>query len=124
MAKIIYNNIIPFKGFKALTAWPFIFVRKGARYTEVDDRHENIHCEQQKEMLAVFFFLWYGIEWLIRLIQYRNTITAYKNISFEREAYSHQGELDYLDKRKPYSFVKYVNTYGSTDNTIFHDIIK
>lgn len=101
-----------------------IFVREGARVTVNTIRHESIHLRQQKEMLVVLFFLWYGFEWLIRLIQYRNTITAYKNISFEREAYSHQGEIDYLDKRKPYSFVKYVYTSGSTDNTIFHDIIK
>ena len=113
MAKIIYNNIIPLKGFKALTVWPFIFVRKGARYTEVDDHHENIHCEQQKEMLVVFFFLWYIIEWLIRLIQYRNATTAYKNISFEREAYYHQAEAGYLEIRKPYSFIKFINSYGS-----------
>ena len=124
MAKVIYNKYIPFKGFKAIALVWLVFVRDGSKIAPQHMWHINIHLRQQREMLVIFFFLWYGIEWLIRLIQYRNTITAYKNISFEREAYSHQGELDYLDKRKPYSFVKYVNTYGSTDNTIFHDIIK
>nr|DAU35071.1 MAG TPA: hypothetical protein [Caudoviricetes sp.] len=33
------------------------------------------------------FYLWYIIEYLIRLIMYRDTKLAYKNISFEREAY-------------------------------------
>ena len=121
----IKNNIIPLKGYLAMCVFPFIFVRKDARTLTVKDiNHETIHGKQQIEMLWVLFFVWYGIEWLVRLIQYRNAKTAYKNISFELEAYSHQGEIDYLDKRKPYSFVKYVYTIGSTDNTIFHDIIK
>jgi hypothetical protein len=75
-------------------------------------RHESIHIKQQKEMLVIFFFLWYFVEWLIRLIQYRNAMTAYKNISFEREAYCHQAEAGYLEARKPYSFIKYINSYG------------
>lgn len=46
----IYNNIIPFKGYKALVMWPLLFVRKGARFGEVDERHEKIHGEQQKKI--------------------------------------------------------------------------
>ena len=111
--KIIYNKYIPFKGFSAIAIVWAIFVRNDVRVTTNVLRHESIHLRQQKEMLVIFFFLWYGIEWLIRLIQYRNAMTAYKNISFEREAYSHQAELDYLEIRKPYSFIKYINNYGS-----------
>lgn len=29
--KIVYNNIIPFKGYLAMRVWPFVFVRKGVR---------------------------------------------------------------------------------------------
>jgi hypothetical protein len=41
----IYNDIIPFKGFLAITFWPFIFIRKKLRATfdVIDERHENIH---------------------------------------------------------------------------------
>jgi hypothetical protein len=28
-------------------------------------RHESIHWQQQLEMLVVFFYLWYLIEWLL-----------------------------------------------------------
>ena len=125
----VFNNIIPFQGFLALTVWPFIFIRKKAawRYDEVTDRHENIHGEQQKEMLVIgaamavilavcncgwwsllalpLFFYWYGIEWLIKLCYYRNGHTAYKNIGFEREAYDHQREIDYLYIRKPFEWI-------------------
>ena len=52
------------------------------------------------------FYLWYIIEYLIRLIIYRNTKLAYRNISFEREAYQNQYNLDYLSNRKHYSWFK------------------
>lgn len=112
MTKVIYNKIIPFKGFSAMACVWWIFVRIGAKITTTYIRHECIHLRQQKEMLIIFFFLWYGIEWLIRLIQFRNAMTAYKNISFEREAYANQNSIDYLDTRKPFSFIKYINSYG------------
>lgn len=107
---IVKNNIIPFKGFTAITLWPFIFVRKDEEkhYTDVVEHHEYIHGEQQKEMLIVFFLLWYGIEWLIKWAYYRNANTAYKNISFEREAYKNQNDLAYLDIRKHYAWTKYI----------------
>ena len=47
-------------------------------------KHEKIHIAQQKEMLVIPFYLWYFIEWLVRLFKKGN---AYQNISFEREAY-------------------------------------
>ena len=61
-----------------------------------------------KEMLYVFFYLWYGIEWLVRLVMYRNARTAYRNISFEREAYMNQGSMSYLQGRGRYAWVKYL----------------
>lgn len=88
--------------------WPFIFVRKDARVAATMTRHENIHGRQQKEMLLVGFYLWYGIELIIKLCYYRNSITAYKNISFEREAYSNQSNVAYFVERKPYAFMKYI----------------
>ena len=84
----------------------WIFARQ--ELTDRVIRHEEIHIRQQKEMLVIFFLLWYGIEWLLRLIQYRNRMTAYKNISFEREAYDNMSNIGYLDTRKAYSFIKYI----------------
>ena len=106
---IIKNHIIPFKGYLAMCVFPFIFVRKDARNLTVKGiNHEKILGRQQKELLLVGFYLWYGIEWLVKLCYYRNRITAYKNISFEREAYAKQSNITYLDERKPYAFMKYV----------------
>lgn len=107
--KIIYNNIIPFKGYKAMCVFPFIFVRKDVRsLTAKDINHEKIHGMQQKETLVLLFYLLYGIEWLVKVIYYRNRHTAYKNVSFEREAYDNQDDITYLDKRKLFSWVKYI----------------
>lgn len=108
MKKVYFNNFPP-AGNKAMVIWPLLFIRKRAAsfFSPTDERHEMIHGAQQKEMLLIFFFLWYGMEWVVRLIQYRNATTAYKNISFEREAYDNQDKTDYLDKRSHYTWAKY-----------------
>lgn len=70
---IIYNKLIPFKGFKAIAIFPFIFARKEHKpLPERAIRHESIHLMQQMELLSLLFFLWYGVEWIVRLIQYRS----------------------------------------------------
>lgn len=104
---IVRNNIIPFKGFKLMTLWPFIFIRKKARIDEIELNHENIHGMQQIEMLWIFFYLWYGIEFLIRLWFCKGS--AYKNMSFEKEAYLNQEDLMYLEKRKLWEWWKYLD---------------
>ena len=70
--------------------------------------HERIHVRQQLEMLILFFFIWYLIEYLVRLLQYKNSYRAYNKISFEREAYRNEKDPDYLRKRKLWSFLKYL----------------
>ena len=48
--KVIINKLIPMKGYIAMTVYPFIFARKELdKYTL---NHENIHGEQQKELLT------------------------------------------------------------------------
>lgn len=66
--KIVRNNIIPFKGYKAVNLFGILFVRGDSVIGSVDINHESIHTAQMKEMLYVFFYLWYGIEWLVRLV--------------------------------------------------------
>ena len=105
---IIVPKIIA-KGFCAVTIYPFVILKnQESRNDVVLLNHEYIHLRQQKELFWVFFFLWYGIEYLIRLIYYRNRYLAYRNISFEREAYHHEFDLDYLKNRKPLGFLKFL----------------
>jgi hypothetical protein len=104
--KIIRNNIIPFTGYKAMNLFGVLFVRGNARIDDITLNHEKIHTAQIKELWYVFFYLWYVTEWLIRLFMKGN---AYRNISFEREAYDNQYDLNYLKSRKRFDFTKYIN---------------
>ncbi|WP_317132389.1 MULTISPECIES: hypothetical protein [Tenacibaculum] len=82
--------------------------RKDLRYNYELINHEKIHLRQQQELLIIFFFLFYIIEWLVKLIIYKNRHLAYKNLSFEREAYLNETNLYYLEKRKFWSFIHYL----------------
>ena len=95
-------------GKKMLTTPWAIYAAPKANASEVDINHEKIHAAQQRELLFLVFILWYGIEWFIRLIQFRNSYMAYRNTSFEREAYQNQEDLYYLKGRKFFSFLKYL----------------
>ena len=103
--KIVRNRIIPFPGYKAMNLFGILFVRGDAKVDDVTINHESIHTAQMKELLYVFFYLWYVIEWLVRLFMKGN---AYRNICFEREAYGHQKDLCYLEKRKHYCWFKLI----------------
>lgn len=103
--KVIYNNIIPFKGYKAINLFGVIFVRKGKIMTQRDMTHEAIHTAQMKEMLYIFFYIWYVIEWVLNLFCYWDSHAAYKAISFEKEAYANQENPEYLTTRKHYSWL-------------------
>lgn len=70
--------------------------------------HERIHTAQMKELLFVPFYMLYVLEWLVRLAQYRNRDSAYRNISFEREAYSNGDDLDYLQRRHRFAWLNYL----------------
>lgn len=110
--KIIRNNIIPFPGFAAINICGLLFVRKNAVITPRVLNHERIHTAQMKEMLYLPFYVLYVLEWLFRLLQYRSAHTAYRNISFEREAYGNQLNMTYLEKRKHYATLKYIKENG------------
>lgn len=106
--KIKYSKIIPFKGFYAINLFGTYFIRKeyeGQKIPKTTLNHEAIHTEQMKEMGYIFFYLWYFLEWLIRLII--NSEHAYRLLSFEQEAYDNAKNFKYLNKRKPYSWFKY-----------------
>jgi hypothetical protein len=79
--------------------------------------HERIHTVQGREFLWLFFYLIYVLEWLFRLIQYRNARkpdgrkdwkAAYRNISFEREAYRNESDFIYLKNRKRFAALRYI----------------
>jgi len=105
--KIIYNRIIPGKGFAAINLFGVVFARKECNpLSKRSINHERIHTAQMKEMCYVFFYLWYGIECVVLLLKYRNREKAYYNIRFEKEAYKYETDKEYLKRRKLYSWIK------------------
>lgn len=111
--KIIYNKILPPKGFTAINLFGILFVRSEYK-DKISDKilnHEKIHTAQMKELLYIFFYIWYVIEWIIRL--FTNTSSAYKSIAFEQEAYDNQSNLEYLNNRKHFCWLKYYKKTSS-----------
>lgn len=91
-----------------LTIWPFIFLKEGSlREDGVLINHERIHLRQQLELLVVPFYIFYFLEWFLRTVWYLDAYRAYQNLSFEREAYQHEKDMDYLKKRKFFAFLNY-----------------
>ena len=149
-ANIIYNKIIPFKGFKAITIWPWVFVRKDtSKWTLTDTRHETTHLWQQEEVLMLgycattilailgivswwwllavpfYFYVGYVLEWLIRIpICGFDTKLAYFNISTEQEAYLYEDDLSYNYERKRFAWVKYLFKKSFIRNEYSHKIVK
>lgn len=97
--KWIKNNIIPVDGYKAITIYPFVFY-KGDKPSSETINHENIHGEQQKELLLIGFYIIYLIEYLLK---------GYYNISFEKEAYSNENNNNYLENRKIFGMWRKIN---------------
>ena len=120
--KIIRNNIIPFPGYKCINLFGILFVKSNAKIDDVTINHEAIHSKQFIELMILFavvtvfirwwmplfsplfFYIWYVIEWVIRLPKGN----AYKNISFEREAYANEGDASYLNGRYWFNFLRYI----------------
>ena len=103
--KIIKNSIIPFKGFLAMNICGLLFVRKELfhKLTSIDINHEAIHTAQMKELLYLGFYIIYLFEWLFKvLFKYPFSHKAYRDISFEKEAYRYEEDLGYLKRRKHY----------------------
>lgn len=92
-----------------MTLWPFVVLRHHDQKNDaVFINHERIHLRQQAELLLVFFYLWYGLEFFVRWVQLGNRHKAYRNISFEREAYHYENDSNYLKNRRSYGFFKFL----------------
>ena len=103
----ISKYIVP-KGFVGITLFPFIFLKKkDLKQDLILINHEKIHLKQQKELLIIFFYLFYVLEWSIKMFTYKNSYLTYQNLSFEREAYQNENNLSYLKNRKTWNFTNY-----------------
>ena len=93
------------KGFSAINVMGVLFVRPGVYLSDRLVRHERIHTAQMRELAFVFFYVIYLVEWLVRLM---GRGSAYRNISFEREAYDNEHDEDYLNNRRHFAWLRYL----------------
>ena len=74
--------------------------------TDKDINHESIHTVQIQELFYIGFYIWYFVEWIIETFHYKDK--AYRTNTFEREAYDNDDNLNYLNEREPYAWIKYL----------------
>ena len=113
--KIIYSDKILdrlswFMSIGGITLYPYIILREDLKKNPAKNkktiRHETVHIKQQAELLVIGFYIWYFIEWFLKLFVFGSK--AYRNISFEREAYKSKDDEKFLQKRKKYNWLKYI----------------
>lgn len=94
---IVVKNVRPLRLFRinGIVLWPFLF------YADADPNpiirnHEEIHLEQLRQKGIMKFYFQYLAEYFQGRLKGLKHDEAYRNISFEREAYTHQGNESYL----------------------------
>jgi hypothetical protein len=125
----VKNKYIPFGKADAMTVWPFVLYKRDVPYME---NHETIHGHQQVEFLLValmmilveiiaadlspwwlltvniWYYLWYLVEWLVRWAVMGDRSRAYRAIAFEQEAYAHQRDDEYPERRMCFEWARYL----------------
>lgn len=124
------------RGYSAITLFGHVFVKASESETKRETiTHEEIHVEQWKELMFFTFFvlnvpiigytgisytmwtivisllafyIWYIVEYLVRLVITRNHNKAYYGICFEEEAYDNESSEDYTSERGWFSFLNYL----------------
>ena len=105
---LVSHKILTKMKVNGITLFPFIILRnKDFKNNKILINHEKIHLRQQLELPIIFFYIWYVVEYYYWLVKLKNKHLAYRNISFEREAYAMEEDLNYLENRKIWSFFKY-----------------
>ena len=93
-------------GIRGLTLYPFVFVSDSFAANDVVlINHERIHLRQQLELLVIPFYIWYLLAFAFGRIKFGNWYDSYRNICFEKEAYSNENNLDYLKSRLFWGFL-------------------
>ncbi|WP_326987029.1 hypothetical protein [Chryseobacterium sp. MP_3.2] len=106
---LISTRLLKNTKISGITLFPFILLKnRSDLHNKILVNHEKIHLRQQAELLVIFFYVWYVMEYYFLLFKLKDSFLAYKSISFEREAYAMENDLNYLETRKFWSFWKYI----------------
>lgn len=111
---LVKNKWFPFGNYKAINICGIVFY-KGDNLSDKTINHEKIHTKQMIELLFIFFYLWYGIEYLIIRLFHKKQNDVYHDVSFEEEAHNNDDNLNYIDTRKHYAWFKYIKVKSSNN---------
>ena len=81
--KIVYNTWFPFGNYHTLNFFGILFTKR-KQLPESTITHESIHTAQMKEMLWLFFYLWYGVEYLLIRLFHKKRHQVYRQDTFEK----------------------------------------
>lgn len=105
---IVCQKLLKNTKINGITLYPFIFIKNPEdKKDRVLINHEKIHLRQQLELLIIFFYIAYVLEYYYHYIRLKNGHKAYRAISFEKEAYAKEHDLQYLKDRKLWNFIQY-----------------
>jgi len=107
----MWHNLIltkknPLPGYAGFTFLFWIWIREDY-FDEILYNHELIHMRQQYELLFVGQWILYGWYYVRNRIRGYGHDLSYRFIPFEKEAYFHDEDMDYLDKRKRFAWRQY-----------------
>ena len=112
--KVVKNKWFPFGNYIAMNLFGIVITKEDLNPIELN--HEKIHTKQMQEMLWIGFYIWYVLEyiilWFARLGDKQNI--KYHDISLEEEAHNNDNNLNYINTRKHYAWLKYLKI-GSYD---------
>lgn len=128
---IIKNNFIPFGNYSTINLFGLLFTKRDSLRDDIIN-HEKIHSTQILELAIVgvltillltfifnisywylllggsLFYIWYVMEYMFVRFFHKKQNNAYHDISLEEEAYNNEDDLNYLDNRKWFAWVKYL----------------
>lgn len=138
MKRIYYESRIAeillfFSSCETITVGPWVFTKMKEEEVPQEVRnHECTHVRQWAEMSLLVgllllmgvlafgvsawwllaaplaYYLWYGVEYLVRLCLLRDGRKAYRAVSFEQEAYGHEVDAGYNENAGYFAWVKYI----------------
>ena len=92
---IIRTRHFPFGSYTTINLFGILFT-KNKKLSKRTINHERIHTKQMKEMLFIFFYLWYGLEYIIIRLFHAKQNDAYHDVSLEEEAHNNDDNQDYI----------------------------
>lgn len=104
---VVYTKRKIFKSYCGFSFFIFIWIYSPQKKDSSLIRHEKIHFMQQLELLFIFHWLLYSFFYCAARLAGHSHEKAYRSNPFEREAYAHENNTNYLNDRPIFSWIRY-----------------